>query len=162
MIKEDFFKQIKTIFSSKGFKTIRKRYYKDLSDEVMIVFGIQMSYYGPYCYMDYGYCFKSINDYLPYPNMLQINLNCGRILTPRYGQTMEWEQWDESDIGALDDVVRGKIELMKGLVKKGKREFIQHYFSEEVAWDIIGEKTAEYFGMTKVDFYGHFIVDKLP
>ena len=67
MTKVEFLKQCTTFFSRKKFSCRNNHYYKEVSSDVLIVFGIQMSRYGGYCYLEYGYCFKSINKYLPYP-----------------------------------------------------------------------------------------------
>lgn len=109
MIKKDFVKQLGRFFSEKGFFYKSQHFYKELTDEVMIVFGLQTTAYGgKYCYMEYGYCFKSISKYLPYPKFYELNLRCGRIMTIR-GQAIVFEEVDAELLENIQQVVDREI-----------------------------------------------------
>lgn len=118
----------------------------------MIVFGLQTTAYGgEYCYMEYGYCFKSINKYLPYPKFNELDLNCGRIVTIR-GQAIVFEEVDAELLENIQQVVDREIEEMSNLVKMERSAFIQHYLSGDTGWYILGDTTAAYFGLSRKDF----------
>ena len=60
---------------------MNSHFYKKVADDTVIVFGVQKSSYGKYCYIEYGHAFSSINRNMPYPKFNQLNLNCGRVMT---------------------------------------------------------------------------------
>ena len=80
MTKNEFLKQLSDFFSDKGFICKKMHFYKKITSEVLIVFGLYASKYGEYYYLENGFCFKSISKFLPFPKYNQLNLNCGRIM----------------------------------------------------------------------------------
>ena len=158
MTKVEFLKQCKTFFSRKKFSCRNNHYYKEVSSDVLIVFGIQMSRYGGYCYLEYGYCFKSINKYLPYPKFNQLNLNCGRIMTD-IGTAIVFERLDENVMGALEKTIDALVDQMINLANLGRNEISKYYLSEasNKSWYILGEETANYFDLPKEVFQYHFV-----
>ena len=158
MTKVEFLKQCTTFFSRKKFSCRNNHYYKEVSRDVLIVFGIQMSRYGGYCYLEYGYCFKSINKYLPYPKFNQLNLNCGRIMTD-IGQAIVFERLDENVMGALEKTIDALVDQLINLANLGRNEISKYYLSEasNKSWYILGEETANYFDLPKEVFQYHFV-----
>ena len=158
MTKVEFLKQCTTFFSRKKFSCRKNHYYKEVSSDVLIVFGIQMSRYGGYCYLEYGYCFKSINKYLPYPKFNQLNLNCGRIMTD-IGKAIVFERLDENVMGALEKTIDALVDQMINLANLGRNEISKYYLSEasNKSWYILGEETANYFDLPKEVFQYHFV-----
>lgn len=158
MTKVEFLKQCTTFFFRKKFSCRNNHYYKEVSSDVLIVFGIQMSRYGGYCYLEYGYCFKSINKYLPYPKFNQLNLNCGRIMTD-IGQAIVFERLDENVMGALEKTIDALVDQLINLANLGRNEISKYYLSEasNKSWYILGEETANYFDLPKEVFQYHFV-----
>ena len=162
MKKKEFLNQLCRFFSDKGFSCKSNHFYIELTDEVMIVFGLQMTAYGGgYCYMECGYCFKSINKYLPHPKFNQLNLNSGRIMTS-HGKAIVFEQVDPEWFENIKQVIEVEIDTMTNLIKLGKNTFIQYYLSGRIkrSWYVLGDTTAAYFGLTRNDLAGHFVVDE--
>lgn len=158
MTKVEFLKQCTTFFPRKKFSCRNNHYYKEVSSDVLIVFGIQMSRYGGYCYLEYGYCFKSINKYLPYPKFNQLNLNCGRIMTD-IGKAIVFERLDENVMGALEKTIDALVDQLINLANLGRNEISKYYLSEasNKSWYILGEETANYFDLPKEVFQYHFV-----
>lgn len=127
---------------------------------MVIVFGIQTSRYGEYCYLEYGYCFNSINKNFPYPKFNQLNLNCGRVMTDM-GNAIVFGKIDENTMDALEETIDGIISEMDKLVRIGKDGMIKYYLSGEFnqSWYILGDQTADYFGLPKETFQYHFVKD---
>lgn len=158
MEKVDFKKQMAAFFRSKGFFCKSNHYYKNVSSDILIVFGIYMSCYGGYCYLEHGYCFKSINKYLPYPKFNQLNLNCGRIMMDM-GQAIVFEKLDEDIMSGIKQTVDKKIDDLIDLVELGRDGMIKFYLSEmsDSSWYILGDETADYFGLPKEAFRYHYV-----
>lgn len=161
MTKNEFIKQMRHFFSSKGFFCKGRNYYKEITSEVMIVFGTQASIYGGYCYLEYGYCFKSINKYLPYPKHYQLNLNCGRIMTCN-GQAIKYEDVDESFLEDLKERIDTKNNEMMRIVALGRDGLIKYYLSgaHSGSWYILGKETADYFGLPTEAFLYHIVFEE--
>lgn len=159
MTKKQFLDEISAFFCENGFLRVKDHFYKDLSGDVMLVFGFQQSSYGKYGYMEYGYCFKSINRHLPFPRFNQMNLNCGRLMTDR-GCAIEYAAIDEGFIRTFEQTLRDKIHELLMLSQLNKEELIRHYLLMESrhSWYILGDETAAYFGLTRRDFMYHFTV----
>ena len=51
----EFKKELCKLFTIKGFMCKGTHFYRNITDEVMIVFGLQHSVYGAYYYMEYGF-----------------------------------------------------------------------------------------------------------
>ena len=158
MTKNDFVKQLTSFFFHKGFSCQNKHYYKEVSSDVILVFGMQTSHYGESCYLEYGYCIKSINRYLPYPKFNQLNLNCGRIMTGM-GKAIAFEKIDETTMGDLLKTIDGIVNDMINLVGLGKDAMIQYFLSGRTnqSWYILGDETVDYFGLPKEAFLFHFV-----
>lgn len=158
MTKIEFIKQLSSMFAEKGFTCKSKHFYKEISRDVLIVFGIHMSLYGEYCYLEYGYCFKTINKYLPFPKFNQLNLNCGRIMT-NMGKAIIFEEIDEKAFIDIEKAVDTVISSMIKLINMGRSEMIQYYLSGQSnqSWYILGNETANYFGLPKEAFLYHFV-----
>ena len=159
MTKKQFLDEIAASFYDNGFLRVKDHFYKDLSGDVMLVFGFQQSSYGKYGYIEYGYCFKSINRHLPFPRFNQLNLNCERLMTDR-GSAIEYATIDEEFIRTLGQTLRDKIHEMQKLSQLNKEAFIRRYLLMESrhSWYILGDETAAYFGLTRQDFKYHFTV----
>ena len=158
MTKVDFVNRLTMFFSNKGFSCRKNHYYKEVSSDVLIVFGMQMSRYGGYCYLEYGYCFKSIKKYLPYPRFNQLNLNCGRVMTG-IGKAIVFEKLDENIMGGLKKTIDEIVDDLINLVGLGRNGMIKYYLSEtsNKSWYILGDETADYFGLPKEAFLYHFV-----
>ena len=133
-----------------------------MTDEIMIVFGLQFTAYGGnYCYIDHGYCFNSINRYLPYPKFHQINLNCGRIMTSQ-GQAIKYENIDSDLLENIKIGIEKEINIMTNLISLNREALIQYYLSgkHKGTWYILGDASAEYFGLSRNTFAGHFVLDE--
>lgn len=158
MTKVDFLKQLTMFFSSKGFSCRKNHYYKEVSSDVLIVFGVQMSCYGGYCYLEYGYCFKSINKHLPYPKFNQLNLNCGRIMTDM-GKAIVFEKLDKNIMGSLKKAIDAIVDHLIALADLGRDGISKYYLSEtsNKSWYILGDETADYFDLPKEAFAYHFV-----
>ena len=159
MTKKQFLDEIAAFFCDNGFLRAKDHFYKDLSGDVMLVFGFQQSSYGKYGYMEYGYCFKSINRHLPFPRFNQMNLNCGRLMTDR-GSAIEYGVIDNEFIRTIEQALRDKIHEMQELSQLDREVFVRHYLLMESrqSWYILGDETAAYFGLTRQDFKYHFTV----
>ena len=160
MTKTDFKKQLTSYFSKHSFFYKNNHYYKEVAHDILIVFGIQMSCYGACCYLESGYCFKSISKYLPYPKFNQLNLNCGRILTS-VGVAMEFEEVNDDIMAELINAIDQRLREMIDLSALGKDEIVNHYLSDSSnhSWYIIGEATANYFGLPKEAFRYHIVLE---
>lgn len=162
MEKKDFLKQLRGFFSEKGFSNKGNHYYKALNDETVIVFGLQFTAYGgDYCYLDHGYCFNSINRYLPHPKFHQLNMNCGRIMTSQ-GQAIEYETVDPELLENIKRCIEKEIDVMTKLISLNREALIQYYLSgkHKGSWYILGDASAEYFGLSRNAFAGHFVLDE--
>ncbi len=158
MIKNVFFKKLTFMFSEKGFTCKNKHFYKEASDDVVIVFGIHMSSYGGYCYLEYGYCFKTINQHLPFPRFNQLNLNCGRVMTS-FGKDLIYEEIDEKAFVEIEKAVDAALYNLIKLINLERSEMIQFFLSGlfNQSWYILGNETARYFGLPKEAFIYHFV-----
>ncbi len=158
MKKVDFVKQLTMFFSSKGFSCRNNHYYKEVTSDILIVFGMHMSCYGGYCYLEYGYCFNSINKYLPYPKFNQLNLNCGRVMTDM-GKAIVFEELDENFMGALRKTIDALVDHLINLADSGLNGISNYYLSEtsNKSWYILGDETADYFDLPKKAFLYHFV-----
>ena len=159
MTKKQFLDEIAAFFCDNGFLRVKDHFYKDLSGDIMLVFGFQQSSYGKYGYMEYGYCFKSINQHLPFPRFNQLNLNCGRLMTDR-GSAIEYATINEAFIQTFEQTLSDKIHEMQKLSQLNREAFIRHYLLMESrhSWYILGEETAAYFDLTRWDFMYHFTI----
>ncbi len=159
MTKTEFVKQLTTFFVGKGFSCRYNHFYKEMTSDVIIVFGMHTSSYGGYCYLEYGYCFKSINKYLPYPKFNQLNLNCGRLMTG-IGKAMVYEQLNENIVHNIEKTIGEEIDNLIDLVNLGKDRMIKFYLYETTnkSWFILGEETADYFGLPREAFKYHIVL----
>lgn len=158
MTKVDFIKQVTLFFSRKGFSCRNKHYYKEVSSDVILVFGMQMSHYGGYCYLEYGFCINSINRHSPWPKFNQLNLNCGRVMTG-IGKAIVFEKMDEATMADLLKTIDGIVNDMINLAGLGKDAMIQYFLSGQTnqSWYILGDETVDYFGLPKEAFLYHFV-----
>lgn len=152
------FKQVmRSFFTTQGFSSHGDHFYKDTGDEILIVFGLQKSNYGDWCYLESGYCLKAINPFLPYPRHNQANINCGRLRTED-GSKLEYLQMEGTE---LPDAVKGMIlaqaEVMQQVARNGPDMIRQVYFiNKEIPFSyILGKETAYFFGMDPADFQYH-------
>ena len=159
MKRQEFDSKLTSLFAQRGFICKKKTYYKEISNEVTIVFGLQKSSYGAYYYLEYGFCFGSINQNMPYPKLCQINLNCGRIMTS-IGKAIEYEKLPEGFMDELEQHLDEIITEMKYLVNLGKDEFIRYFLSGKgnQSWFILGAETADYFGLSMETFKYHIVL----
>lgn len=143
-----------------GFVRMGKHFYKDICNDLTIVFGLQKSRYGEYAYLERGYCIKSINQYLPYPKFYQLNLNCGRIMT-KNGQAIHFAEVDEHYMEDLIKIIIREYQEMSKRAELEKEQFIAYYLEEakDLSWYILGDATAAYFGLTRKAFQFHFVND---
>ena len=160
MEKKEFIKSLRVFFVEKGFYYKNNHFYKDMKNDVIIVFGMQSSCYGGYGYLEYGYCFKSINKHLPYPKFNQLNLNCGRIMTDM-GKAIVFEKIDNAMTNlfrTIDEIVMD----MTNLIDSGKTELIKYYLqgTPSQSWYILGAETAEYFDLP-LEVFKHHIVKEI-
>ena len=161
MTKKEFIKQLNVYFTKRGFYYRKDHFYKEVYEDVLAVIGLQKSVYGGYGYLEYGYCFKSINDHMPYPMFWELNLRLFRIMTSK-GQAIEYENIDDLFMEDLEQRLDHIINNMISLSQNGPVELIEHYRSlpdspQTHYWVICGEKTAKYVGLTPKDFVYHFI-----
>lgn len=160
MTKDEFKKEMRKFFSDKGFFCKgTTHYYKEVSNDVVIVFGLNMTYCGrgKYCYMEHGYCFKSTNKHLPYPRFDYLDLILGRIMTSK-GQSIVYEELDEDVMNSLKKAIDAEVDEMTHLVDLGREEMIKHYLNQsDLSWWIMGQDVADYFGLPREAFKYHFI-----
>ena len=162
MTKNEFKKWLNKYFSQKGFYCKSGHYYKEITNEVMIVFGLQYTNYGgKYCYLECGYCFKSINKYLPYPKYNQLNLNCGRVMTSK-GKAIFFETLDEYQKDSLEQTIKERIDDLISIAYLKKDEMIKKIMldGDRRSWYILGDETAAYFNLSREDFKFHFVLDE--
>ena len=156
MTKNEVQKHIRAIFKKKGFLCRNTHFYYDTPGDFMIVFGIQSSVYGGHCYLERGYCIKSINRYSEYPKFYELGLNCGRISGP-----IEYEGFGEEWIRYIENKVDELLPKMLELAGGGKDALIGYYLERKdttgvLDWYVLGDYTAEYFGLTRADVKYHF------
>ena len=76
------------------------------------------------------------------------------------GQEIVYENIDDEFMNHLLIQLQQEIIKMSDLVSKGKDELIRYYISKgNGSWQVNGEATAAYFGMTLEDFPGHRLFD---
>lgn len=151
MDKKEFKKALSNMFKKSGFVCKSNHFYKDITDETQLVFGLQASNYGSYYYIEYGYCFKSICNN-PYPKFYESNLRVGR-----FCQALEYEDWNEEKVCSFEEDLAKVIETATEIGMREKMDFINCFFQMDRMWFIQGDHTAAYFGMTRNDFRKHFI-----
>lgn len=75
MDKNEFLKLCSNVLKDLGFqKKGTTHFYKDLSDDVMIVIGLCHSKYNSQYWFDGGIVIKSINKHMPYPKFHAVNI----------------------------------------------------------------------------------------
>ena len=75
MEKKEFNKFCNKIFTKMGFyKKGTVHFYKDLSEEIMLVIGLVHSYYNTKYWFDGGFVIKTINKHMPYPKYYNANI----------------------------------------------------------------------------------------
>lgn len=160
MTKEEFKKQLKQFFSGEGYFCKGSHFYKEVTNDLEVVFGMHYSSYGAYCYIEYGICFKSINKYLPYPKFYQLNVNCGRIMTS-IGKAMVYENINGYIMNDIKTVIKEKMNDLIYIISLGNEGMINYFLHEwpNNSWYILGEETAAYFGLPKEAFKYHFVVE---
>ena len=158
MTKTELINKMTVYFSNKGFLCKSNHYYKEVTGEMTIVFGIHFSSYGGCCYLEYGYSIKSLNNNIPYPRFNELNLNCGRVMT-NIGKAIVFENTDEKVFIEITKAIDEIVDKMVDLAKMGRDTMIQHYLSERTnqSWYILGKETADYFGMPVEAFRYHFV-----
>lgn len=176
MEKNELIGRITQFFRLKGFrKKGGNNFYLDLSDEVMLVFGVQKSMYGEYCYIESGYVFKSINKHLPYPKYYDVNLRCCRVIismpldsrcdaisvklntSPTYFVedgiirfvAIIYDDADDYYCSIVEQAIDERIEEMKHYGQLGKTELLNHYMRDKPlgSWTLHGWRTVDYFGL---------------
>ncbi len=152
----EFKKKLGKVFSIKGFVCKGTHFYKNITDEVMIVFGLQHSTYGAYYYMEYCYCFRTINQHLPYPKFAELNLRCGRLMTSK-GQKIVPEMVNDIELGDIEMRIDSLLQEMESVVDLGKGGFIEYYLTEkrDKSWRVVGMDTVEYFNLPIEAFQYH-------
>ena len=158
MTKNEFLKQLSDFFSDKGFICKKMHFYKEITSEVLIVFGLYASKYGEYYYLENGFCFKSISKFLPFPKYNQLNLNCGRIMFDK-GKALCYNEFNENDMFMLKQKLGSVVNSMINISTMEKEKMIQLFltgsFNESLY--ILGDETAKYFDLPRDVFQFHFV-----
>ncbi|MBE6882048.1 MAG: DUF4304 domain-containing protein [Ruminococcaceae bacterium] len=102
------------------------------NEEFGLVYGIQKSYYGSYCYIEPAIYIKSINEFMPFPPFSGCEIRCAR-LTHTVGNnlttTFYYEILDEQEI---NDALEKSIPIYIDLIKGGKSEIRKCYLENEM------------------------------
>lgn len=152
-----FKKKTAKMFADLGFQTPGDHFYKSVNDEILIVFGLQKSNYGEYCYCEFGYCLKQISKYLPYPKYNQLNVNCGRIMIGSESR-LNYSYYEGSELPQnLIMILSDKATAAIQIANKGPDEIKEMYFVQRkyTFSYILGADTAFYFGMDPSEFKYH-------
>ena len=149
MEQKDFIKLCTRIFKKNGLIKHNSSYYRDFDNDIILVFGLQKSAYGgSYYYIEYGFIFKSINKYMPYPKYHQANIRQGRVKIDGT-VAMEYELLSEEVFSEhLNAILNETIE-----VATGGKEFIVDYsiLGTKRAVLIQGYDTLPYLGVDKTN-----------
>ena len=158
MTKQEFKKALTRYFTFRGFCHKSSHFYYDSGTDFVIVFGLQMSNYGDYCYMEHGYCIKQISKDIPFPKTYQLNLNAGRLMFGR-GKTIVFSECDNEYMLCIEEKIDEEFKMMLNLVNEGKDKLIDYYLihQQDKSWYVLSDRTAGFFGKTRNDFQFHFV-----
>lgn len=146
MDKKQFVQLCTKVFKKYGFTRRGCNYYKDLDNDILVIFGLQKSSFGDYYYVEFGFCFKSINRYMPFPAYHEANLRCGRLIVNET-KTIEYFTLNE-DVFA--NALSLKIHELIENGQKGKQTLVSAYLSKTQGnAKIIGEATLNYLGIER-------------
>ena len=158
MTKTDFDREMRTIFKELGFLVKNRHFYKDVTDDIMIVFGLQSTVYGGgYSYLNYGYCFKSINKHMPYPKYGCFNIDCRRIGPNEISDVFVYDELDTFDFEGFSLILKKVVFDMESIALKGTDELAKTVIDSNRRWLICGSDTATYLCRPWDDFIGHRI-----
>lgn len=80
----EFKKIVQDVTSKYGFKYLKKNYYLELAD-LIIVIGIQKSNYENSFYINFGFCVKEIHNDIQYPKNNECDITCRFLNGPSKG-----------------------------------------------------------------------------
>ena len=152
MEKKEFLKYCSEIFKSRNFLSKGQSFYFHGSQEILVVFGITKSSYGPYFYIEYGFAIRSVNKCLPHPKFNEVDLNCGRIMTPK-GKAIRYEELSHDDCQALRTVLNHYIDETIAAVSNGTDYFLNSYvltYPSPVSY--VTKEMPAYFGVDNNTF----------
>lgn len=109
MEKNDFLKLVKEILCNHNFTKVKNSYYLNCDENVIAVVGLQKSYYGEYYYIEYGFCVKSTNEFMPYPKIQQSDIR-KRIVFNLNGDTPDQVLYESIDPVAFQNVMSNVLE----------------------------------------------------
>lgn len=146
-------KSLASFFAKSGFIYKSNHFYKDISEEVKAIFGLNASNYGRYYYLEYGFSFHSLCK-KPYPKYTEMSLYYSR-----FSHIFEYETLNEESLATILEDLEKVITEVTAIGALPKMDLINHFFqsTDNYSWYIFGDDTAEYFGMTRKDFVYHFV-----
>lgn len=155
-----FKRELNQFFKQYGFTQHGSHFYLDMGNDILIVFGVQKSDYDEYCYMSYGYCFKSICKYLPFPKFNELNLNFGRLM-PNNSQIISYATMSNEEVSEMLCGIRSIVLEAIVLAKEGAEEIKRCCFIEKERKFsyVLGKVTVDYFHMDVKDFQYHICFD---
>ena len=146
MDKKQFVQLCTKIFKQHGFSKHGCNYYKELDNDVLVIFGLQKSNFGDYYYIEFGYVFKSINRHMPFPAYHEANLRCGRLIV-NDTKTIEYFNMIED---VFENAISLKIHELLENGQKGKQTLVSAYLSKTQGNAIIvGDATLNYLGIER-------------
>lgn len=114
MERNEFIKKCSLLFKDEGF--IRKgtsHFYKDISDDVMIVIAFDHSSYDKRYYIDGGFVIKPLNPYMPFPKYSFANIRYTFIYLQKCNQShLKYEEFSDEDFSIFENAMRQEINYM--------------------------------------------------
>ena len=145
MTKQYFLELISKYLKEKNFTKRGNNFYFDFKNDIMLIIGLQKSTYEEYYYFEYGFVFKKINSFMPYPKFHQANIRCGRI-NVNGRTTIYYQRVSETDLlNALEKVLNRALSNGQTGIERIKQYYIQSEKRNYMA--IVGQKTLEYLGL---------------
>ena len=112
MERKIFLTNCKRIFKENGFMVKgTTHFYKDLSNDIMLVIAMTHSSYDSVYYFDGGFVIKCLNQYMPYPKYYDVNVRCATIKVA--GQyAFNYLEMTDSDFSVLNEAIQQKIDFL--------------------------------------------------
>lgn len=124
MEKREFLKFTANIFRENGFYRKGTNFYRECSDDIIVVFSFFKSSYGSYFYGEYGLVFMTINKHLPYPKYNELDINFGRIMMG-FGKAIKYENITEEELNVFSSTIKNYVDRILSIVEKGKKEIVR-------------------------------------